>query len=118
MYTVFVRGLEVYAYHGVPDAEQSIGHRYKVSVRMEVEGTADRTDQVADTVDYASVGQLIEKTVRDTQYRTLERLAHVALDNLFREHPHIRSAEITIEKPHPPAPIIAEATGVVLARNR
>jgi dihydroneopterin aldolase len=116
--TVFVRGLEVYAYHGVPAEERVLGHRYRVEVRLQVRSSAQWTDDVGDTVDYGAIGQLVERTVRETQFQTLERLGAAVLDALMQSSERVLEAEVGIEKPHPPAPIIAEATGVVMRRGR
>ena len=117
-YTVHIRGLDIYAYHGVPAAERSIGHRYHVDAELEVEGTAPVTDDVQDTVDYGHAACIIRDQVLDRQDRTLERLAAACLEALFDEFDGLMSAQITIEKPMPPAPFIADAAGITLVMER
>jgi dihydroneopterin aldolase len=118
MYTVFVRGIEAYAYHGVPAHERAVGHRYLVDVEMEVSGTADRSDEVSDTVDYAAAGQIVQSVLSDSPCKTVEHLASEILDRLFAMSPLIVEATATVEKPLPPMPVIAEAAGVRLTRGR
>ena len=116
---VHVRDLEVYGYHGVPDAEQEIGHRLRIQIRMELNSCpATHTDSVQDTIDYGSVAKLVTDIATSTQYRTLERLGSTILDRLFREFERLESLELEIEKPMPPAPVMAAAVGVRLVRNR
>ena len=117
-YTVHIRGLDIYAYHGVPAAERSIGHRYHVDAELEVEGTAPVTDDVQDTVDYGHAACIIRDQILDRQDRTLERLAAACLEALFDEFDGLMSAQITIEKPMPPAPFIADAAGITLVMER
>ena len=118
MYTVFVRGLEVYAYHGVSTEERALGHRYVVDVEMEVAGDADSTDDVRDTVDYGEIGQLVEFVVRNEQCFTVERLATLVADRLLAKFEPAVEVTVTIEKPMPPMPVVAEASGVTINRRK
>ncbi|MDX2064407.1 MAG: dihydroneopterin aldolase [Fimbriimonadaceae bacterium] len=117
--TVHIRDLDVYAYHGVPDAEQAVGHRYRVDLDAVLAACpALETDRVAETLDYGLVGRFIAERIRGTQFRTLERLADDIADRLMREWPYIRAIRLSIRKPLPPAPIIAREVGITLSRVR
>ncbi len=118
MFTVFIEGLDIYAYHGVPVAERAVGHRYRVDIRLLVSGNADVTDELFDTVDYGLVGTMAEETVRNTQFQTVERLAAVIGDLMLQEFPLVQEATVTVRKPLPPAPIIAESAGATVIRAR
>src|SRR5437016_4674805 len=112
MYTVVIRGLEFYAHHGVSDEEQAIGHRYKVDLDLEVDGTADETDDVAGTVDYGAAAQKAIAIAQGRQHRTVEKLAKTIADGLLQEFASIQSLTVTVIKRLPPAPVIAEEAGV------
>lgn len=118
MFSVEIRELEIYAYHGVPDEEQKIGHRYLLNVRMDVNGTADATDDVRDTVEYGALGKRLADAVATTQFRTLERLADHLASLVLDEQPLVARVEIDLAKRLPPAPILAAATAVRLVRSR
>jgi dihydroneopterin aldolase len=118
MYTVLLRGLEFYAYHGVPDEERVVGHRYKVDLEMEVEGDTDTTDDIAGTVDYGAAAQLVTSVAQGHRYRTVERLARAIGQQLLKEHVCIEKLTITLTKRLPPAPIMAEEAGVRLVLKR
>lgn len=118
MYTVFVRGLEFYAFHGVPPEERVIGHRYRVDFELEVEGAADATDRVEDTVDYGSAAQLVQRYAQERQVLTVERLAAGIGDELLARFPQIQSARVRLAKLLPPAPVVASEAGVELVRSR
>jgi dihydroneopterin aldolase len=118
VFTVFVEGLDVYAYHGVPEAERTVGHRYGIEFELQVEGNADRSDEVSDTVDYAEAAQFVEKLTRESQFRTVERLATVLAESLLERYPLVLSASVTVRKPFPPAPVTASAVGSRVIRKR
>ena len=118
MYTVFVRGLEFYAHHGVPDEEQVIGHRYSVDIDLEVDGKADETDSVDDTVDYGAVCALVQSVGRREQVRTVERLASLFCDAIFSRFPQVHAVSIRLGKRLPPTDAILDSAGVRLSRQR
>lgn len=118
MFTVFVEQLEFYAFHGVPDEEQKIGHRYAVSVALEVEGQAHESDSVSDTVDYGEVCRLLVDTATKTQTRTLERLGTQMCEEILREFSRVTDVNLRIWKPNPPTPFVVEKAGVEIFRSR
>jgi len=118
MVTVFVRGLEFYAHHGVPPQERVIGHRYRVDLEMVVGTEAAESDRVEDTVNYAEAARDVLEVAESGPYFTVERLGSVILDTLLARHPRIEAVTLTLEKRLPPAPIIAESTGVRISRRR
>ena len=118
VYTVFLRGLEFYAYHGVPEAERAVGHRYAVDLEVEVTGRAIDTDAIEDTVDYALLGERAVQVASATAYRTVERLAAAICEAVLENFPLVLRVRATVVKRLPPANLIAECAGVVVARER
>jgi 7,8-dihydroneopterin aldolase/epimerase/oxygenase len=114
MYTVFIRGLEFYGYHGVPAEERFIGHRYRVDLELRVEGRADETDHISETVDYGAVATLATQVGTSEKAHTVERLARLIGEKVLTEYPLVSSLWISVAKPLPPAPVIAEEAGVEL----
>ncbi len=113
MTTILVRGLQLYAYHGVPDAEREVGHRYLIDLEMDVEERASTSDRVEDTVDYGAAAQVALDVALEQQCRTIERLAQLIGEAILAEFKGILEVRVSVEKPMPPSPIIAEAVGVV-----
>jgi len=118
MYRVFIQNLEFYAHHGVPAEERVIGHRYVVSLDMQVDGNATQTDNVHDTVDYGEVASVLFDVATGRQFKTIERVAQGVGDALLARYPRIQSVEVRLSKRLPPAPMIAEMAGVVINVSR
>jgi dihydroneopterin aldolase len=114
MVTLFVTGLEFYAYHGVPSEERAIGHRYIVDLELDVKSSAELTDDVRDSVDYALAAGIVLEVSSTAQYKTVERLAHVIAETLLTRFSRIERVNIRLAKRLPPAPFIAEELGVEL----
>jgi 7,8-dihydroneopterin aldolase/epimerase/oxygenase len=118
MFTVFVEGLEFYAYHGVPAEERAIGHRYTVDLEMVVEGEADRTDDIHATADYAKASQTLEAIAKGQQVKTLERLARLMADAILKDFASVMEVRVRLAKPLPPSPVIANMAGVEVTATR
>lgn len=118
MIEVFLEGLEFYGYHGVPEAERRVGHRYEVDLAMQVDSRAEQTDEVADTADYGRIGEELTRIGENQQYKTIERLAQEMGERVLSLQPRVVSVRISVRKLLPPAPIIAHACGVTLELQR
>ena len=59
---------------------------------------AARSDDIADTVDYAAVHAGVVKVIETTSYALLERLASAMLEGIFADH-RVARANVTISKP-------------------
>lgn len=118
MLTLFVTGLEFYAYHGVPEAERLVGHRYIADLEMEVLTEAGTTDEFGDTVNYAEAAGVVLEVSASNRYKTLERLAQVIGETLLQKFPRIQTVSVRLAKRLPPAPIIAEELGVEVSLAR
>lgn len=118
MYTVFIRGIEFYGYHGVPAEERFIGHRYRVDLELRVEGTADTSDHISETVDYGKIGTVIVEMGTSERAHTVERLARLMGERILTDYPLVESIWISVAKPLPPAPMIASEAGVEMELAR
>jgi len=113
-----LKNLEFYAFHGVPDEEQAVGHRYCLSAELKVSGDADLTDEIGGTVDYGELGRQITSWSKERRFRTIEALAAWLAERILDEHSLVESVGIELWKRLPPADMIAEATGVRVSRSR
>jgi dihydroneopterin aldolase len=118
MHLVFLKGLEVYGYHGASAAEREVGHRLLADISLEVEGSADETDRIADTANYAELGARVTERISSVSYATLERLAADVCRDVLKDFPLVRKVTLTLSKPHPPMPHIAAFAGIEVSRER
>jgi 7,8-dihydroneopterin aldolase/epimerase/oxygenase len=99
---IMIEGLEVYGHHGVADEEKVLGQRMIYDVRMTIDDCpAARTDDVADTIDYTEVMDVIVDVVTTRSYSLLERLAWLSAEAIIRKFP-VDEVWVQVTKPHPP----------------
>jgi 7,8-dihydroneopterin aldolase/epimerase/oxygenase len=119
MDSILINGLEFYAYHGVSDAEQRVGHRYRIDATLEMDARrAGQTDALNDTVDYARVAQRLIQIGTENQYRLLEALGTQMVEALFEEFPLIEAILLRVQKVCPPMNAVVASVGVEIYRTR
>ena len=115
--SIEIAGLSLYTHHGVTAAEQEIGQRLLIDLRLDVgEPDATVTDLVEDTVDYAQVCQLVALVAQQRSYKTLERLCAAIADRLLADFA-IESVWVKATKPEPPIPLPVESVSVEVWRQ-
>jgi dihydroneopterin aldolase len=116
---IIVQGIEFYAYHGVPDAEQQIGHRYRVDLVADLDlREAGHTDDLRHTVSYGDLARLVIQIGTSQQRRLLESLAEQMCAAILDQFPQIQRVELFLAKRLPPTGTITELAGVKLIRSR
>ncbi len=116
---ILIEGLEFYGFHGVPDEEQAVGHRYAVDVRLQVDlRVAGETDRVGDTVNYAAVARTVLRIGTGKQYRLLERLGAQMADAILEEYALVHAVTLRVRKLYPPMKAIVASVGVEISRTR
>ena len=115
--TIEVTGLSLYTHHGVTAAEQEIGQRLLIDLRLDVgEPDATVTDLVEDTVDYGEVCNVVALVAQQRSYKTLERLCTAVADRLL-EHFDAEEVWVKAAKPEPPIPLPVEQVSVEVWRQ-
>ncbi|MDX6668126.1 MAG: 7,8-dihydroneopterin aldolase/epimerase/oxygenase [Solirubrobacteraceae bacterium] len=115
--TVEITGLSLYTHHGVSDAEQEVGQRLVLDLRLDVgESDATVTDRLEDTVDYGQVCQTVALVAQQRSYRTLERLCAAIADRLLDDFA-AESVWVKAAKPEPPIPLPVEEVAVEVWRE-
>ena len=114
--TVRLRGLEAFGRHGVLPGEQALGQRFVVDLDIALRGDlASRTDELIDTVDYASLADAVCALVSGPPVALLERLAGMIAD-LVLEEPWAEVVAVTVRKPHVALPHPVRESAVTLRR--
>ena len=99
---VEIRGLRVYAYHGVRDFERERGQPFVIDVWLRcAPSAAGETDDLADAVNYSAVCDRVAELATGGPYQLLERLAAVIADDLAARYPVV-GARVRVAKPHAP----------------
>jgi dihydroneopterin aldolase len=112
-----IRGLRVFAHHGVLEEERRNGQTFVIDVDIVCPPSdAARTDDVADTVDYAAVADRVVELAQGGPYDLIETLADLIAGELIREFP-VESARVRVAKPDAPIPHPFDEVAVTVTRS-
>jgi 7,8-dihydroneopterin aldolase/epimerase/oxygenase len=115
--TVEITGLSLYTHHGVTEAEQEVGQRLVLDLRLDVgETDATVTDAIEDTVDYAEVCQLVALIAQQRSHKTLERLCSTIANRLLDDY-ELEGVWVKATKPEPPIPLSVDEVSVEVWRE-
>lgn len=110
-----IEGLRVYGYHGVLEFEREEGQYFVVDATLTVDhDRAIKSDDIANTVSYAEVAELISKNVRNNPVNLLETLAQRLADEiLIAGAPYVRKVKVAVSKPDAPIQLYFENIKVI-----
>lgn len=103
MNQINIKGLEVFAYHGVEEEEKRNGQNFYIDAVLYCDiTTPGNSDDLEDTVNYAKVCQFIDRFLKENRYDLIEAAAQQVTLALLRTMPKIRRIDFTMNKPDAP----------------
>lgn len=116
---IALRGLRVFGYHGVLDAERQDGQEFVVDAVLWLDtGPAAVTDDLARTADYAALADRLAEVVAGPPVQLIETLAHRLAEAAATAEPSAREVEITVHKPNAPVGHRFDDVSVTIRRRR
>ncbi len=116
---ILIKGLKLFAYHGVNPEEKENGQNFIFDIELSVNmNKACHSDNVEDTVSYAKVVKTVRRVFTAEKYDLLEKCAQVVSDAILEEYSDIFTVELTLKKPEAPVSAEFEYMGVHIIRSR
>ncbi|MCQ2076983.1 MAG: dihydroneopterin aldolase [Bacteroidaceae bacterium] len=110
--SIIIKDLRIYAYHGVLPQERIIGDYFTINLRIDIDfTTAMYSDNINDTLNYASVCDIITSEMSKTS-KLIEHVAGRICNNLLNKFQHITEIELEILKENPPMHTECQGAGV------
>lgn len=115
---IFLDDMRFYAYHGVMEQERRVGGEYSVSLTVEADfEDAARTDDVAETVNYAALYALVEREM-GVPSRLLEHVAARIGWQTMEEFDRVTAVTVKVTKLNPPIGADCKGASVELKLTR
>ena len=119
MDTIYIKGLEIFAYHGVNPEEKRDGQVFLLDIAMVADLTKAReSDSLDDTVNYAAVRKTVQKAFTETKYNLIERAAQAVCEAVLAEHEKGEKITLLLKKPEAPMNAIFEYVAVEVTASR
>lgn len=117
--TIHLKKLRFHGRHGVLPEEATLGQPWIIDLDLVVDiAEAAATDDLTCTVNYAEVYSLCHDIVTSRRFALVETLAATLLSAVLAAHPRVRSATITVHKPHVPIPGAHEGIALTTTLSR
>ena len=113
-----IRGLRVFAHHGVFEEETRLGQMFVVNATLYTStrqgGLADALEQ---TISYADVCVFLTEYLQKNTWKLLEAAVEHACRALLLKFPLIHEVELEMEKPSAPIPLPFDSVSVCVRRG-
>ena len=115
---ISLRGMQFTGRHGVSDEERAVPQPLEVDLIVRVDlAKPAATDDLGDTVNYASLFDLAGRIVGERSFHLLEALAGAIAEAVLAEQP-VDDVEVRVRKPKAPLSGAFEAVEVRIRRTR
>lgn len=119
MDNIWIRGLKVFAYHGVNPEEKRDGQPFILDITVKIDlSKACRSDDLKDTVSYAKIIKTAEKVMQEKSCNLLEHAAQRVAGQILEEYPPVAEVTVLLKKPEAPIQAEFDFVGVEVTRRR
>jgi len=115
---IVLRGLRVFARHGVLEAERRDGQEFVIDAVLWLDtSAAAASDDLAKTIDYGALANRLVRLAGEPPVRLIETLAERLAAGCLSE-PLVAEVKITVHKPHAPIAHPFDDVAVIIRRER
>jgi len=116
---ILVTRIAVFAYHGLLAEEARLGQRFYISLDCRLDlGPAGRSDDVAQTVSYADLTEIVTRIATERRFALIEALAEAIAAEILAQHAAITMVQVRVDKPSAPVPAVIEGVAIEIVRTR
>jgi len=100
---IYVKDLEVYAFHGVNKQEKEMGQRFLISLELSLDlREAGISDDLHKTVNYGELSLAVEEEFKKESYDLIEKSAEKLAEFILLNYSIVNSVKVLIKKPWAP----------------
>ena len=113
-----LRGVEVYAKHGVLESEQERAQVFRIDVTIFLDlSRPGESDALTGTVDYGVMANEVREVVGGESHALIEKVASRVAETILA-HPEVKRTRVTIHKPEAPIDAAVDDVSVTIDRSR
>jgi dihydroneopterin aldolase len=115
---IIIKGLRLYAYHGVMELERKVGAYFTIDCEVETDiQDAIANDFVDDTISYADLYETIKREMAQPSF-LVEHAAGRITKAILHEYSNATSARLRLLKENPPMGADCQGAGVDVTMER
>ncbi len=117
MAKIILEDMEFHAYHGCLEHEKKLGNTFVITLEMQLDTTlAEETDQLADTLNYQLVYDIIKKEM-ETPSELIEHAGRRIIDRISESFNRIFALKLKLSKLNPPLGGKVKAVSIEIEKN-
>lgn len=118
MDSIWIKGLRVYAYHGVKPQEKEKGQPFELDLELKADlSAACASDDLTRTINYSAVTKCVVKTMLAEKNDLIERAAERVAEAVLSGFP-VEEVTVCLKKPRAPVAADFEYMAVQITRKR
>ncbi|MCQ2462652.1 MAG: dihydroneopterin aldolase [Clostridia bacterium] len=119
MGSILIKGLRVFAFHGVNPEEKENGQFFEIDLKAETDmEKAFISDRIEDTVSYSAIVKTVKRIMTAGSDNLLERAAYRIAEGILLEYQTVTAVTVTLKKPDAPIKADFDFVGVEVSFNR
>lgn len=116
---IIIKGLKLYAFHGVNPEEKENGQDFILDISAYLPlAKAGKTDYLEDTVSYAKIIKLTRAVFTAEKYDLIEKAARKVAAEILKTFDMIESITVTLKKPDAPIKADFDYVAVEISLSR
>ena len=116
---IILNNLGFYGYHGVLEAEKTLGQKFFIDVKLYLDTKeAGQNDDLTKSVSYADVYEIIKDITENKRFDLIEALAETISQEILESYSMINSIMVRVKKPEAPVNGIFDYFAVEIRRDR
>lgn len=116
---IIIKGLKLYAFHGVNPEEKENGQDFILDISAYLPlAKAGKTDNLEDTVSYAKIIKLTRAVFTAEKYDLIEKAARKVAAEILKTFDMIESITVTLKKPDAPIKADFDYVAVEISLSR
>ena len=111
---IHLKGLKLYAFHGVLPQENRVGAEYTVNLRLKTDFSRAAQTDCLEGINYAEVFEAVKQEIQISS-QLLEHVAYRIANRLLHDFPAIEEVDVELYKQNPPMGADCEQVGISLS---
>jgi len=116
---IIVKGLKIFAYHGVNEEEKINGQNFILDIMIFLNIKKNvKNDDINSTVSYSKLVKFVTGEILKEKYNLIETVTEKLAEEILKEFKSIKKIKILLKKPEAPMSYDLEYAAVEITRKR
>jgi dihydroneopterin aldolase len=115
--SVMLKGVRLYAMHGLYHEEASTGNEFEVDLTVCYKPVKKVVTEIDETINYVTLYEILQKIILKQRHHLLETCAMQIAEEIKSQFPQVKSIEISIHKLNAPISHFIGTVGITYSKK-